>query len=87
MIGPRDSPPQFGVPVNSDTGMPLTANQLQHLAAIKEAGELLYAVMHEAEGSSMPGQYDEHSWSGRRMAHAATLIETALMFARKAAVQ
>jgi hypothetical protein len=87
MIGPRDTPPQFGVPVHADTGIPLTDHQLAHLDAIKEAGELLYAVMHDAEGSQMPGQYQEHSWGGRRMAHAATLLETALMFARKAAIE
>ena len=87
MTGPRDAPVPIGVPVNADTGQPLTANQLHHLAAIKEAGEFLYLAMHDAEGSQMPGVGTEHSWSSRRMAHAGTLLETALMFARKAAVQ
>ena len=87
MTGPRDAPPQFGIPVNSETGLPLTDNQLHHLAAIREAGEKLYSAMHDAEGSTNPGEHQEHSWSGRRMAHAATLVETALMFARKAALE
>jgi hypothetical protein len=87
MITPRDSPPQFAVPVNSDTGFPLTENQLHHLGALKEAAGMLYAAMHAAEGTSMPGEHADHSWSGRRMAIAATHIETGLMFARKAAVE
>jgi hypothetical protein len=87
MIGPRDPVPQFGVPVHADTGLPLTDNQKRHLDAIRQAGELLYSVMHDAEGSTMPGEHQEHSWSGRRMAHAATMVETGLMFARKAALE
>lgn len=86
MITPRD--PVFGtVPINSETGLPLTHNQVFHLDQIRQAGEMLYSVMHAAEGSTDPGEHQEHTWSGRRMAHAATLVETAIMFARKAALE
>ena len=87
MITPRDSI-VTSAPVNSDTGKPLTESQLKHLEAIKTAGAALYDAMHAAEGSMPPGHpYEEHHWGGRRMAHAATLVETALMFARKAALE
>lgn len=85
MISPRDPVP--GVPVNSETGKPLSERQLHHLEAIKAAGAALYEAMHNAEGSSLPGQYQDHVWSSRRMSIAATHIETALMFARKAALE
>lgn len=87
MTGPRDPVPQFGVPVHADTGMPLTAHQQHHLAEIKEAGELLYAAMHNAEGSGIPQPPAEHEFGSRRMKIAATHIETGLMFARKAALE
>jgi hypothetical protein len=87
MIGPRDSPPQFGVPVNSDTGMPLSERQVKHLENLKEAAAALTDAMHFAEGSNPPGTLEEHVWMSRRMAHAGTLLETALMFARKAALE
>lgn len=87
MINPRDPVPTFGVPVNSETGLPLTDQQQARLRAISEAGEALYMAMHNAEGSTPPGQHQEHTWSSRRMAIAATQIEGALMFARKAALE
>jgi hypothetical protein len=87
MITPRDSPPQFAVPVNSETGMPLTEHQLHHLDAIKEAGAALYEAMHFAEGSNPPGEHQDHEFMSRRMKIAATHIETGLMFARKAALE
>jgi hypothetical protein len=43
--------------------------------------------MHDAEGSAAPGEHQEHTWSSRRMSIAATHIETAMMFARKAALE
>jgi hypothetical protein len=88
MVGPRDSPPQFGVPVNSDTGMPLTERQVKHLANLKEAAAALTDAMHFAEGSQPPdGPFQEHHWQSRRMSIAGTHLETALMFARKAALE
>lgn len=87
MISPRDLPPQFGVPVDFDTGMPLTDRQKGHLQAINEGVEQLREAMHNAEGSTMPGEHQEHQWSSRRMSIAATHIETALFYARKAALE
>jgi hypothetical protein len=76
MITPRDN----GPPAPSE-------HQLMHLGRITEAAELLLAYMHDAEGSSQPGDHQEHTWSTRRMAIAATHIETAMMFAGKAALE
>lgn len=87
MIGPRDPVPQFGIPVNADTGMPLSERQVHHLQALKEAAEVFYSAMHDAEGSIMPGEHQQHIFQTRRMNIAATHFETAVMFARKAAVE
>ncbi|MER8619176.1 hypothetical protein NKG99_20450 [Mesorhizobium sp. M1409] len=86
-MGPRDQPTRFGVPVNYETGEPLTDRQMHHLEAIKVAADVLYAAMHEAEGSGPPGEHQDHVFQSRRMAIAATHVETALMFARKAALE
>jgi hypothetical protein len=82
MITPRDP-----APINYANGQPLTAHQQMHIARIAEAAELLLAYMHDAEGTTLPGDHQEHTWSSRRMAIAATHIETAVMFARKAALE
>ena len=82
MITPRDP-----APMNDRSGQPLSDHQQMHLARIDKAAELLLAYMHEAEGSALPGQYQDHVFMSRRMAIAATHIETALMFARKAALE
>lgn len=89
MTGPRDQVQQYGVPVNFETGLPLSDRQSHHLRAISEAGELLYAAMHNAEGSAIPEEAPnrEHRFGSRRMSVAATHLETALMFARKAALE
>lgn len=80
-MGPRDAPRNYA------TGEPLSTRQELHLAALTEAGEKLYAAMHEAEGSSHPGEHQDHVFMSRRMSIAATNIETALMYARKAALE
>lgn len=64
-----------------------TTHQQMHMVRIAEAVEALYAVMHDAEGSAQAGPNEEHVFMGRRMKIAATHIETALMFARKAALE
>lgn len=66
--------------------VPTTAQEVR-INAIREACELLRMVMHQAEGSTDPGEHQEHQWSTRRMAHAATLLETAEMFAVKGALE
>ena len=82
MIGPRDP-----APMNYGTGQPPSDHQRMHLARIDEAAERLLAAMHEAEGSALSGQYQDHAFMSRRINVAATHIETALMFARKAALE
>jgi len=65
----------------------LTENQEMHQGRISEACELLRLYMHEAEGSMVPGEHQEHEFMGRRMKIAATHLETCEMFARKAALE
>ena len=87
MIGPRDQPTRFAVPVNYETGEALSERQQAHLEALTEAAEALYDAMHFAEGSASPGEHQEHVFGSRRMAIAATHLEAALMFARRAALE
>jgi hypothetical protein len=87
MMGPRDQPVRFAVPVDYETGAELSERQLHHLEAISAAGDVLYEAMHLAEGSTPPGEHQQHEFMSRRMKIAATHIETALMFARKAALE
>jgi len=82
MPGPRDP-----VPVNNLTGQPLSERQQHHLAALTAAGEGLLEAMHNAEGSAMPGEHQEHVFMSRRMNIAATHLETCLMYGRKAALE
>ena len=49
-------------------------------------GDILYAAMHNADGSAQAGDMEDHHWSGSRMKLAADLLEMALMMARKAAL-
>jgi hypothetical protein len=86
-MGPKDAVQQYAVPINAETGRPLTEKQIARLGAITDALEPLYEAMHVADGSSPPGEHQEHTWSGRRMAIAATHLETAIMYARKAALE
>jgi hypothetical protein len=86
VINPR-TPTPSGNPVNALTGEPMSDRQVHHLDAITSAGEALYEAMHFAEGSAPPGQHQEHIFLSRRMNIAATHLETALMYARKAALE
>lgn len=76
MSGPRD--PVYKEP---------SERQRHHLDAIQTAGEALFEAMHFAEGSNPPGEHQDHEFQSRRMKIAATHIETALMFARRAALE
>jgi len=76
-MGPRDPIP----------GDKLSERQQHHLLELSIAGEALYEAMHNAEGSSLPGEHQEHEFMSRRMKIAATHLETLLMFARKAAME
>src|SRR5687768_14044205 len=75
-MGPRDP-----IPTNRLTGMPLTDRQRHHLDALDAAAEMLAIAMHAAEGTLPPGEHQEHIFSGRRMAIAATHLEITLMMA------
>jgi hypothetical protein len=74
---------QFGVPVNYETGLPVTDRQRARLEALRDAYELLLSMMHDADGSSQSNE----TFSSRRMAIAATQIELGMMMARKAALE
>lgn len=89
MTGPRDPVPRYAVPVNYETGLELSDRQQHHLKMIAEAGELLYAAMHNADGSAIPEEspHREHFFGSRRMAVAGDYLEIALMMARKAALE
>lgn len=86
-MGPRDAPIVGAMPVNYETGLPLTEGQKGRLILLTEAAEALRKVMHDAEGSTMPGEHQDHVFVSRRMSIAATHLETALMYARKAALE
>ena len=73
--------------MNRLTGQPITTNQQLHLKRLDEAAEALYQAMHDAEGSTAPGEHQDHVFMGRRMVMAAGQIEIALMLARKAALE
>lgn len=77
----------LSVPTNYRTGQALTDQQVTRLDNLDAAAEVLYEAMHNAEGSTMPGQHQEHVFTTRRMNIANTHLETALMFARKAALE
>jgi hypothetical protein len=80
MTGPRD-------PIPSRPTAVMSERQEHHLDALNMAAEALYEAMHFAEGSNPPGEHQDHDFMSRRMKIAATHIETALMFARKAALE
>lgn len=79
-MGPRD-------PVNTLTGETLSTAQQLRLRKLTDAADGLYAAMHEAEGSSLPGEHQDHVFMSRRMNIAATQLEIALMMARRAALE
>lgn len=83
MNDPRAMPLQFGVPVNFETGQPLTERQINAIARISECGQALSDAMHDAEGSATTNE----GFQSRRMAIAGTNLEICLMMARKAAVE
>lgn len=87
MINPRDQQTRFGIPIDYETGTPLDDMQLMRMQKISDAADLLYAAMHDAEGSSLPGIQEAHIFQTRSMALAGTHLETAVMFARKAVVR
>jgi len=61
--------------------------QRAHALRIAEACELVRAYMHEAEGTTPPGEHQEHQWQNDRMKRAAHHLEIAEMLAGKAALE
>jgi len=86
MLTPRDPVPQFNVPVNPFTGMPITEAQRRRLNEIQLAADAFYEALHNAEGSAQPGEHQPHTWSTRNASVAATHLETATMWARQEAL-
>ena len=84
---PRRAPVGRHTYVDYETGMEVTDAQYQRIEKVLDAVETLYIAMHDADGSTLPGEHQEHVWSGRRMAIAATHIETALFFAKRACLE
>lgn len=84
MTGPRDPVERYGVPVNSETGRPLTDAQSGRLEKLANHAEALRDVMHDAEGSSRDDGWDFRS---KRMQRAADHLEIGVMMARKAALE
>jgi hypothetical protein len=82
----RSVGPHFAL-VNYETGEEVTPHQKAHLSAIAEAAEVLRDAMHAADGSTPPGEHQQHTWSGERMKAAAHYIELGVMLARKAALE
>jgi hypothetical protein len=83
-MGPRDAPIKYGIPVNIETGLPLSDAQLGRLDSLTEAAEALCKIMHDAEGSSTSDGWDYRS---KRMQKAAEHLEIALILARRAALE
>lgn len=83
MTGPRDTPFRIGIPINMETGQPLTDAQGIRMEKLTEAAEAFRNVMHEAEGSSVDDGWDFRT---KRMIRAADLLELALILARREAV-
>lgn len=61
--------------------------QHAHALRIAEACELVRAYMHEAEGTTLPGEHREHIFMNERMKRAAHHLEIAEMLAGKAALE
>ena len=85
-MDPKDSsvPRKWGIPVNFETGAPITEQQELLLTALDSVLENLRGTMHQADGSIMPGEHQPHQWSTRLMSLAATHLETAELFMKKA---
>jgi hypothetical protein len=71
--------PGLGVPIDPVTGELLQPVVLARMQRLKDAEGVIYQILHELDGSSLgspPGD--------RRMAHAFTKFEEAMMWARAA---
>jgi hypothetical protein len=82
----RSVGPHFAL-INYETGEEVVPLQAAHLKAIAVAGDALRDAMHAADGSTPPGEHQQHTWSGERMKQAAHYLELSVMLARKAALE
>lgn len=82
-MGPKDPSVRFGIPINIDTGQPLTDAQMARLEKIKVAGADLMAVMHECEGTNAANL----GFSTRPMQTAELLLDLVLLLARQGALE
>jgi hypothetical protein len=82
-MGPRDSVARFTIPVNVETGEPLTDGQIARIDQLRAAHESLLNLMHDCEGSD----HGNPTFQSRRMAIAATQLEMGMMMAVKAALE
>lgn len=64
-----------------------TEFQRMHALRIAEACELVRSYMHAAEGTTDPGEHQEHIFMNERMKRAAGFLEIAEMLAGKAALE
>ena len=79
----RSAPPRFGIPINFETGHPMTDAQMARLQRLREAFTALRDVLHEIDGTSA----GDERFGSRRMAIAGTNLETAELYAGKAALE
>jgi hypothetical protein len=73
--------------VDYESGSEVTDAQYKRIEKVLDAAEVLYAALHEAEGSSPPGEHQEHVWSSTRMRHAAEHLDIAMMYAKRACLE
>ena len=84
---PRRLQPRGTVYVDYETGFEVSDAQYRRIEKIMDACDTLYEVMHECEGTTMPGEHQDHSFSSERMKRAGQYVELARYFARKAALE
>jgi hypothetical protein len=84
---PRRPTPKAFAYLDYESGKEISDRQLIHLDALANAAEALREAMHYADGTTMPGEHQEHTWSSHRMSVANSHLETALFFARRAALE
>jgi hypothetical protein len=84
---PRRAPIGRSVYVDYETGFEVTDAQYSRIETLLDAAEGLFKVMHDADGSVMPGERQEHVWSSSRMRKAAEHLDMAMMLSKRAALE
>jgi hypothetical protein len=86
MLNPKDAVQQYAIPVNPETGRPLTELQVKRLQLVNEAIEPLLEAMHTVDGSTH-NEHEEHLFTSRNMKKAADYLEIAMLLARRACLE